>query len=56
MTPQKSFLYNAHACALGRVFTRPVGELESVASLSLPLTGGSGSTEVLSTTSSRKAN
>lgn len=47
MTPQKTFLYNAHACALGGFFTRPVDKLESVASLSLPLTGGSGSTEVL---------
>ncbi len=46
MTPT-TFLYNAHACALGGFFTRPFAEaIDSVASASLPVTGGSGKESV----------
>ncbi len=44
---QKTFLYNAHGSALGGFITRPFNEvIESVASVSLPVSGGYGSAEV----------
>ncbi|HEU5400301.1 MAG TPA: choice-of-anchor P family protein, partial [Terriglobales bacterium] len=44
---QKTFLYNAHGSALGGFITRPFNEvIESVASISLPVSGGYGSAEV----------
>lgn len=44
---QKTFLYNAHGSALGGFITRPFNEvIESVASASLPVSGGYGSAEV----------
>ncbi len=44
---QKTFLYNAHGSVLGGFITRPFNEvIESVASVSLPVSGGYGSAEV----------
>ena len=44
---RKTFLYNAHGSALGGFITRPFNEvIESVASASLPVSGGYGSAEV----------
>ncbi len=44
---QKTFLYNAHGSARGGFITRPFNEvIESVASVSLPVSGGYGSAEV----------
>jgi hypothetical protein len=44
---QRTFLYNAHGSALGGFITRPFNEvIESVASVSLPVSGGYGSAEI----------